>query len=315
MNDLDFYSIKISPASWEKDSEQLKRIRFTVFVDEQQVPSEIEIDEHDADSHHWLAYSPEGEAIGTARLESNGKVGRMAVMKSHRGKGIGAALMRRIILDASAMGMTNLHLHAQCHARDFYQQFGFEPHGDIFDEAGIDHIEMAIDLGSYRHLADKDSSVRTTLETPNRIAEELGTRFEEVNRQVMGYLPSLHLEYLRDSSLLENIAQFCLRHPHCKLQLLVDKTDLERRSTPAIISLQQKLSEHCEIRVTTKDTPESDFFIVFDEATLFSPINENDYGSGVLTLNYRARCRTLTDQFRSLWNNSVQHPATRHVPL
>lgn len=315
MNDLDFYSIKVSPASWETDAEQLKRIRFAVFVDEQHVPTEIEIDEHDANCHHWLAYSPDGEAIATARLENNGKVGRMAVLKSHRDKGVGAALMRRIILDASAMGMTNLHLHAQCHASGFYQQFGFEPHGDTFDEAGIDHIEMTIDLGSYRHLADRDSSVRTTLETPSAIADQLGSQFEMANRQVLAYLPSLHLEFLRDSNLLESVAQFCLRHPHCKLQLLVDETDLERRSTPAIISLQQKLSEHCEIRATTKDTPECDFFIVLDDATLFSPIKENDYGSGVLTVNDRAKCRTLADQFKAMWNSSIQHPGTKHVPL
>ncbi len=120
-------------------------IRIEVFVDEQHVPAEEELDDLDAVSVHVLA-RVDGEPVGTGRLipvdDGHGKIGRMAVRSAFRGRGVGAAIMERLMDAARERGMQSLSLSAQLHALGFYERFGFVAHGDVFHEAGIEHREM-----------------------------------------------------------------------------------------------------------------------------------------------------------------------------
>jgi predicted GNAT family N-acyltransferase len=109
---------------------------------EQKVPADMEWDEHDAASRHVVAYGPDGAAIGTGRLLPDGHVGRMAVVSGWRRKGVGTALLERLLESAASAGMRRLVLHAQTHAIGFYRGFGFAAEGDEFDEAGIPHVRM-----------------------------------------------------------------------------------------------------------------------------------------------------------------------------
>lgn len=149
-------SRKISPnayavrlADWQSDQPALRNIRETVFVREQNVPAELEWDEFDTRCLHLLAFSPEGSPIGTARLllkGTTGTVGRMAVLKEWRGKGVGFALVHRLLEEAKKRGVMRLILHAQTHAADFYQRLGFRTEGEQFMEAGILHVKMVLHL-------------------------------------------------------------------------------------------------------------------------------------------------------------------------
>ena len=131
---------------WSHAAALARPVREEVFVVEQRVPREMEWDEHDATSRHALALAADGEAIGTARLLPEGRIGRMAVRKPWRGRGVGAALMRALLDEARAAGMTGIALHAQTHAAGFYRRFGFSARGEEFDEAGIPHVEMRLAL-------------------------------------------------------------------------------------------------------------------------------------------------------------------------
>ncbi len=126
---------------WETLREDASRIRFTVFVDEQKVPAEEELDELDAVCRHALVYA-DGTAVATGRLAPDGRIGRMAVLASHRRRHYGAQIMRALLAEADAVGHPQTYLHAQCHALGFYEKFGFVAEGPIFDEAGIDHRTM-----------------------------------------------------------------------------------------------------------------------------------------------------------------------------
>lgn len=120
-------------------------IREKVFVEEQGVDFRIERDAMDRQALHLLAHA-NGAPVGTVRLirsGTQGTVGRFAVLKSHRGQGIGKKLMQWIIQAAPAMGLKSLHLHAQKEAADFYGQAGFKVSGPEFVEAGILHVPMA----------------------------------------------------------------------------------------------------------------------------------------------------------------------------
>ena len=127
---------------WSAHSDTLLAIRFAVFVREQGVPPELEHDEHDAWALHLLASDTEGRPIGTARLLSDGHIGRMAVLPSWRNRGVGSALVRELLHIAVQRGDGRVFLHAQCTAEAFYARLGFTPVGEVFVDAGIDHRQM-----------------------------------------------------------------------------------------------------------------------------------------------------------------------------
>lgn len=131
----------VQEVTWQEHHETLSAIRFKVFVEEQGVPIDEELDGMDSSSTHFLA-TIEGEPVGVARLMSSGQIGRMAVLKSFRRAGIGARLLQEAVATAAARGQPEPFLHAQTHALDFYAANGFEAFGDIFLDAGIEHRAM-----------------------------------------------------------------------------------------------------------------------------------------------------------------------------
>lgn len=128
--------------NWETLRAHAQPIRFEVFVDEQQVPAEIELDDMDALCIHAVAYDEQGAPLATGRLLPDGHIGRMAVRKAGRGKGVGGAVLQALMAAARARGDSGVVLNAQSHAAPFYTAHGFVREGDEFIEAGIPHITM-----------------------------------------------------------------------------------------------------------------------------------------------------------------------------
>jgi len=127
---------------WADAADALRRIRYDVFVIEQQVPEVLEWDEADADSMHALASDAAGEPIGCARLLRDGHIGRVAVVRAWRERGVGTALMLELIAAARSRGDAEVIVNAQVSAMPFYALHGFVASGDVFEEAGIDHRVM-----------------------------------------------------------------------------------------------------------------------------------------------------------------------------
>ena len=131
---------------WREALPLARPVRERVFIDEQNVPREEEWDEWDETSDHAVALDPGGKPVGTARLLPDGRIGRMAVLKEWRGKGVGAALLAAMLARARERSMPRALLHAQTHAAGFYRRFGFSERGEEFFEAGIPHVEMFLEL-------------------------------------------------------------------------------------------------------------------------------------------------------------------------
>jgi len=144
MNDLmnDDSQHLIRYGDWATMAADAKLIRTEVFVEEQGVPAELEMDKMDVLCLHAVAYDAAGVPIGTGRLLPDGHIGRMAVRKSGRGSGVGGALLQGLMAQARARGERLVALSAQTHAAAFYQRHGFAIEGDEFVEAGIRHINM-----------------------------------------------------------------------------------------------------------------------------------------------------------------------------
>jgi predicted GNAT family N-acyltransferase len=138
--------ITVQAVDWKAHREALHAIRRTVFIAEQNVPEELEWDEIDAHCRHVMALAPGGAPIGTGRLLPDGHIGRMAVLKEWRGRGVGSAILDTLLALARRAGFETVRLHAQTYAVGFYAKHGFTAIGEEFMEAGIPHREMAMKL-------------------------------------------------------------------------------------------------------------------------------------------------------------------------
>jgi predicted GNAT family N-acyltransferase len=147
------YAMKV--AEDPADREACFAVRKEVFVSEQQVLEDLEYDAYDAGAVHVLAVREDGEPIGAGRLlygeaaaaktggdPGVGSLGRLAVLKSARGLGVGIALVQGIEDAARARGLTAVDLHAQTHALGFYERLGYVAYGPEYLEAGIPHRAM-----------------------------------------------------------------------------------------------------------------------------------------------------------------------------
>ena len=142
--------IRIELSRWPEARGEAMRVRERVFVAEQGVPAELELDEHDPSCVHALARDEAGRVVGTGRLlpaHAHGArvvppVGRLAVLEEGAGRGVGGPLAARPTQSARARGDTEIVLSAQTHAQGFYRAHGFFEEGEAFLEAGIPHRTM-----------------------------------------------------------------------------------------------------------------------------------------------------------------------------
>src|SRR6266496_4830565 len=144
----------------EADLPAAYALRHQVFVVEQEVPPELERDEYDDTATHVVALRG-GTIIGAGRMRVEGDrgiVGRMAVLAEARGDGIGAAMLRVLEDAGTAAGLAAIELHAQRHAEGFYARAGYRRVGEVYQEAGIDHVTMRKPLPVVRDVRDTDSA-------------------------------------------------------------------------------------------------------------------------------------------------------------
>ena len=142
--------VQLHLGNWHDLQKLASPLRTEVFVDEQKVPAEMEWDEDDKTALHCVAVNRMGMPLATGRLLQHApgvaRIGRMAVKKQMRGSDLGRRVLHALMDAARARGDRQVLLHAQCSAEGFYQRSGFAPHGAVFEEAGIAHIEMVRDL-------------------------------------------------------------------------------------------------------------------------------------------------------------------------
>jgi len=132
----------VKPVYWNTSEKLLGAIRTKVFVEEQGVPVELEWDGLDEHAYHVLAFAADGTPIGTGRLLQDAHIGRMAVLKEWRGRGVGSAMLDVLLVAANKMGYGEVKLNAQTRALNFYLRKGFTLQGEEFMDAGIPHISM-----------------------------------------------------------------------------------------------------------------------------------------------------------------------------
>ena len=136
--------LRVKKVETDQELEQVFKIRKEVFIEEQNVPTEIEMDEFDETAEHFIAYIDEAP-VGCARLRRNGfvKLERIAIIREQRNKGYGTQLTKYLI-DISKKNNKEIMMHSQDYIKDFYKKFGFAIVGEPFYEAGIKHVKMVL---------------------------------------------------------------------------------------------------------------------------------------------------------------------------
>lgn len=137
---------------WENLKASAHPVRRAVFIDEQGVPEAEEWDSDDAQALHAVLLNLAGLPLATGRLITHNlppgqaRIGRMAVLRSMRGAGAGASILGALLQAARDKGCRSVTVHAQTAARRFYEGFGFQSEGNVFDEVGIPHLPMRLEL-------------------------------------------------------------------------------------------------------------------------------------------------------------------------
>lgn len=311
----------VQVADFQADYADLRAVRDPVFLVEQQVPAEIESDAADPICRHVLARDDEGRPIGTARLTPDGRIGRMAVLREWRGRGVGAAMLQTLLDVARDRRYDAVELHAQVDAIGFYQRFGFVGEGEEFVEAGIRHWRM-------RRVLEALPAVRRPpppATPPARLIE--AASLHEVREAVMALLADASHQLwilsrdldpllLADSGALEQIRRVASAGRNSQVRILVQEPEVVRREGHPLIGLGQRLTSSIAFRsqVEEPDLQYPGAFLLNDRGGyLFRPLasrfeaTADRYGP--------ARHRQLREYFSQVWERSETTGAFRALHL
>ena len=145
-------NISTRPATTKEDLYAALEVRRSVFIEEQRIEENIERDDMDSCATHVIAESS-GQVLGTGRIVNEevgsiitARLGRMAVLKPFRRKGIATLILRALEAEAMRQGFKRVVLHSQLHVQELYEKSGYAVEGSLFYEAGIEHVTMVKNL-------------------------------------------------------------------------------------------------------------------------------------------------------------------------
>ena len=299
---------RIEFVSYAEHLADLRAVREPVFIHEQGCPLELEWDELDPLCVHAVARDPAGTPIGTARLTPQHTIGRMAVLADWRGRGVGAALLQSLIERARALGHPALELHAQTHAIGFYERFGFVAFGPEYDEAGIPHRSMRLELGP------RDERALRETDSPAQVADLTLELIGRARRELAIYTRDLDPAILDSRAASEALRAFAIGTRNTMARILAHDLRRAVREGHALIALAQRLPSHFAIRVVEEepDVQYAAAFIANDRGGyLFRPIATRYEASA--SLLDPARNRQILAYFDEVWERA--RPASELRPL
>jgi len=306
-------------AEWTRDADRdaLQSIRQKVFVVEQQVPEARERDGLDGKCWHVLARDLSGEPIGCARLTPEQKIGRMAVLAEWRGQGVGVALLRELIARARAQGWQEVGLAAQASAIDFYAREGFVEYGERFEDAGLPHQGMRLELPA---AAEDKPRLRDNhpLAAGNR-SDIAATRMQllaAARHRLAIYLPLLSNEIYSSLEELAEIRRIAVSGRGAQIRILLHNPEAALRNDHRLIALAQRLPSAIQIRMPVEEADLayiSTYLLNDVGGYLFLP--EADRSSGRAAADDRAAQAPLQQHFDEVWERAERASALQSLHI
>lgn len=327
------FTVETCDWSNDRDRTALCAVREEVFVREQNVPPEMEIDDDDPRSVHVLARALDDTAIGAGRLlaeidmttegvsSTAGRIGRMAVLRDWRGRGVGAAMLRLLLEQARTRGMAEARLYAQTGAADFYSKHGFGVSGEDFMDAGILHRPMRLPISAAAappRPPPKPRPVVRALSVQTR--EQLIEATQVVLRGTRHVLRILVCELdpmlLDDSACLVELRRIAISGRGASIRILAQDISRAQREGNRVLDLAQRLPSviqfHRPVEDVDREYP-SAFMCSDTGGYLFRPIAQRMESVGSTCAPGRAA--QLDAQFDQVWERSVSFSELRALEI
>lgn len=297
--------VQVETVDYPAQREALHRVRQRVFVQEQQVPADLEIDALDPLSTHVLARDSAGEPVGAGRLTPDGRIGRMAVLAGWRGHGVGEALLLALLDAARRQGWREVGLHAQLPARVFYTRQGFLPDGEVFTEAGIAHQHMRRVLDGAVSIDSAEQAVAITTALVHRARRQLWLHSRQLDPGLLDAPP-----------VLDALRRFATaRHDKQAWLIVHDAAAIAQAGSP-LLGLLQRLPSVFKVRQVSDPI----------DRALASACQINDAGDyyfrlsghrfdGEAGIALPARSRPLQDGLQRVWERSRECSELRAIGL
>lgn len=323
METVDYFPIEVEEVSWQSAGEQLKTIRHKVFVEEQGVPLEDEIDELDPSAMHWIAYGPGSTAMATARMLPDGQIGRMAVLKPYRQRGVGSSLMRHMIRYAIREDMEQLVLSAQLHAIPFYEGFGFMAEGETYMDAGIPHRTMMLNLHRFmdnspkpllREISDEERQ-RVGIEGIDEFRDQAVMLVNRAQREVRIFSFKLEPGLYSNNRFCDAIYSFATSHPLARVKILVKDIAQVVHNTNQLHELCLRLPSRIQMRKleTKEECLHSEFMLIDRTGILYK--QEPERFVGYMVAHAPLEAVELVEEFDNLWEQSELDPELRRLHI
>lgn len=306
----------VERADWARgsDREALQAIRLEVFVREQGVPEPREWDELDPASIHVLARSHGGEPIGCARLTPHGRLGRVAVRQPWRSQGVGAGLMRALIALARSRGLRDITLDALLSAVAFYEREGFVAHGDAFEDAGLLHRTMRLELEA----GTGATAARQVEPLPTGGRAEIATSrlqlLAQARHRLCLYQPRLDADLYGGTADMAELRRIATSGRGADIRILLHDPESALREGHRLVALAQRLPSvlHLRTPVEEVDLAYASAYLLTDQGGyLFQP--DARRADARASLQDRAAQAPLQQHFNEVWERSA--PARALQPL
>lgn len=273
---------------------ELRSVREAVFVREQNVPVEEEWDALDPHCVHVIARSDDGTPIGTGRLTPEHRIGRMAVLKAWRGRGIGDAMLLALIDEAQQRGWREVSLNAQVSAIDFYGRHGFQDYGERFWEAGIEHQAMRRRLTGPTAVEDRDTAVGT-----------VAALVDASRRHLWVYSRELDPGLFDAPLVVEALRRFGTAGRGNEARFLLQDAAAAQRSHAPLLALAQRLPSIFQFRETADpvDRAYPSAYVVSDAGGYYFRTLGHRF-DGEADLHGPGRARQLRGEFMAVWERS-----------
>ena len=282
---------------------ELRAVREAVFVREQNVPVEEEWDALDPQCVHVIARSDDGTPIGTGRLTPEHRIGRMAVLREWRGRGIGDAMLLALIDEAQQRGWREVSLNAQVSAIDFYARHGFQPHGERFWEAGIEHQAMRRRLTGPAAVEDRDAAVGI-----------VAALVDASRRYLWVYSRELDPGLFDAPLVVEALRRFGISGRGNEARFLLQDAAAAQRGHAPLLALAQRLPSIFQFRETADpvDRAYPSAYVVSDAGGYYFRALGHRF-DGEADLHGPGRARQLRGEFMAVWERS--RPVTEYRAL
>jgi predicted GNAT family N-acyltransferase len=315
---------QVDRVSWTDAEDDLRTLREIIFIREQNVPPELEWDGKDEACVHLLARDNKGRAIGTARMTADGQIGRMAVLRPWRNKGVGSKMLTALTTIARARQLPRVKLDAQKQAIDFYLRHEFVSQGGEFMDAGIPHQHMVRMLPSLDEninikdlpnqiLGESRQFIRLTSREENRLA---ATHMVEQGKFTLKlFTPNLDPRIYDTNEFIEAVKKLALVSSRSKVYILIQDPTVVVTRGHRIVELARRISSHIFIHRASEDDQERiDSFMIVDEIGLIHRPHSDRY-EGTVEFNNRGEARLLVKDFNDAWERSFPEPELRRLHI